>query len=106
MYGLTKGALAQLTKSSALDYAPFGIRVNCVCPGTIETPLFREVIGKISVEQMKPIDAIVEGSAAAQPMKRNGQPSEVASVVAFLFSDNSSFMTGSLIPVDGGYTAQ
>ena len=106
VYGLTKGAIAQLTKSTAIDYAEYNIRVNCVCPGTIETPLL-----KTAVEGFKKItnleeDTILDSLKTAQPINRIAKPYEVANVVCFLLSDESSFMTGSLCSVDGGYTCQ
>jgi NAD(P)-dependent dehydrogenase (short-subunit alcohol dehydrogenase family) len=106
VYGLTKGAIGQLTKSTAIDYAEYNIRVNCVCPGTIETPLLNNAVDGFS--SMTNIDkgAILESLKNAQPINRIAQPYEIANVVCFLLSDDSSFMTGSLCSVDGGYTCQ
>ena len=105
-YGLTKGAIGQLTKSTAIDYAEYNIKVNCICPGTIQTPLLDKAVGQfqaISGLESEAVQTILE---QAQPIQRIAQPSEIAKVVCFLLSDANSFMTGSLVPVDGGYTCQ
>ena len=105
-YGLTKAALASIAKTTALDYAEFGIRVNAVCPGTIETPLFHHAIDKYVAKSGADKGEVVAQEAAAQPLGRLGQPEEVANLVCFLCSDKAAFITGSLYAVDGGYTAQ
>lgn len=105
-YNLTKMALASMTKTTALDYASFNIRVNAVCPGTIETPLFHHAIDRyVSANQLDKAEVIAE-EARMQPLGRIGQPNDVAELAFFLASENASFITGSLHPVDGGYTAQ
>jgi NAD(P)-dependent dehydrogenase (short-subunit alcohol dehydrogenase family) len=106
VYGLTKGAIGQLTKSTAIDYAEFNIRVNCICPGTIDTPLLPKAIEEFSSLTNLSNDAILHSLEVAQPNKRIGKPAEIANVVRFLLSDESSFITGSLISADGGYTCQ
>ncbi|MFM2360476.1 MAG: hypothetical protein RLY16_2469 [Bacteroidota bacterium] len=106
VYGLTKGAVGQLTKSTAIDYAAFNIRINCICPGTIDTPLLTKAIERFdAVTQLgkENIHRILED---AQPIKRIAQPEEIANVVCFLLSEESSFMTGALVAADGGYTCQ
>lgn len=105
-YGLTKGAIGQLTKSTAIDYAPFNIRVNCICPGTINTPLLYKAIDRYHSLSGDPKDSIWKTLEHAQPMSRIADPKEIATVVAFLLSDENSFMTGSLISADGGYVSQ
>jgi len=106
VYGLTKGAIGQLTKSTAIDYAEHNIRVNCICPGTIETPLLNNAVdGFIKMTHLEK-DTILESLKKAQPINRIAQPYEIANVVCFLLSDDASFMTGSLCAVDGGYTCQ
>ncbi|BFT29162.1 SDR family oxidoreductase [Alteromonas sp. D210916BOD_24] len=105
-YGLTKGALASMAKTTALDYAPFNIRVNAVCPGTIETPLFHNAIDKYVARSGENKADVMVQEAAAQPIRRLGQPRDVAELTYFLCSDKASFITGSLYAVDGGYTAQ
>jgi NAD(P)-dependent dehydrogenase (short-subunit alcohol dehydrogenase family) len=106
VYGMTKGAIVQLAKSTAIDYAKFGIRVNCIGPGTINTPLlhkavdhFSQISGTDKAEVYKSLDGV-------QPWGRIGLPEEIAVTAAFLLSDESSFTTGALFPVDGGYIAQ
>jgi len=95
-YGLTKGALGQLTKSAAIDLAHLGIRVNAVCPSTIDTPLAARCLR--TAENRKAEDALfLRGSM--------GRAEEVAAMVYFLASDEASFCTGGLYPVDGGLTA-
>ncbi len=104
-YVTSKGAVGLMTKSMALDYAAENIRVNAVCPGDtfvqrwLEKGYF-ENSGAVSLEE-----AVAE-SAAYLPMKRFGQPEEIARAVLFLASDDSSFVTGHLLLVDGGNTAQ
>jgi NAD(P)-dependent dehydrogenase (short-subunit alcohol dehydrogenase family) len=106
VYGLTKAAIAQLAKSTALDYAPYGILVNCVCPGTIDTPFYRNAIKKHSEIAGIPLAEIEKEENAAQPIGRVGNPEEVASMIYFLSTDGADFITGGLFPVDGGYTAR
>ena len=105
-YGLTKGAIGQFTKSTAIDYAPHNIRVNCICPGTIETPLLTKAVAGFDALTKIGKDAIYKMLEEAQPIKRIAKPEEVAHVVSFLLSNESSFITGSLIAADGGYTCQ
>jgi NAD(P)-dependent dehydrogenase (short-subunit alcohol dehydrogenase family) len=106
VYGLTKGAIGQLTKSTAIDYAEYNIRVNCICPGTIDTPLLTIAVDAFSKLTNLSNDTILHSLELAQPIKRIAKPYEIANVVRFLLSDESSFITGSLISADGGYTCQ
>ncbi len=106
VYGLTKAAIGQLTKSTAIDYAAYGVRVNCVCPGTMNTPLFENAVESLSKKTNTPKNEIHNQLYQAQPLQRIGRPEEIASAVLFLCSDEASFITGTLLPVDGGYTAQ
>ena len=105
-YNLTKHALASMAKTTALDYASFNIRVNAVCPGTIETPLFHNAIDAYCAKSGANKAEIVAEEASLQPLTRLGQADEVAALVSFLASDDASFITGSLQSIDGGYTAQ
>lgn len=100
-YCASKGGVVQLTKAMAVDHAADGIRVNCVCPGPVDTPLLEAII-RGSADPEKERLAILEKTL----MKRFGQPTEIASVILFLASDESSYMTGSVLLVDGGATAQ
>jgi NAD(P)-dependent dehydrogenase (short-subunit alcohol dehydrogenase family) len=100
-YVASKGGLAQLTRAMALDLAPSGIRVNCVCPGHINTPL-----GDRFIDAQPDSDAFRRDFAAQHPVGRLGEPMDVAVVTAFLLLPESGFITGALFPVDGGYTAK
>ncbi|MDH4412308.1 MAG: SDR family NAD(P)-dependent oxidoreductase [Rhizobium sp.] len=99
-YCVSKAALTQLTRCMALDHVPDGIRVNAVCPTDTDTPMLDlafEGDGR---------DWKVEKLAATIPMGRVARVDEVAKVIAFLASDDASFMTGALVPIDGGTSAQ
>ncbi len=104
-YGLTKGALAQLTRTAALELAPKGVRVNAVCPGTVRTPLVESLFGRIEAAGGPAADELWREENALFPLGRVATPEEVAEMVYFLASDASSFCTGGLYPVDGGLTA-
>lgn len=106
IYGASKAAIAQLAKSTALDYAQYGIRVNCVCPGTIDTPMYQTILEQFKQKTGLPLTVLQEQVAEKLPLKRVGKPGEVAQVVSFLCSDAAAFMTGALVNVDGGYTLQ
>ena len=106
VYGMTKGAIAQLTKSTAIDYAAFNIRVNCICPGTIQTPLLDNAVLQFVHKSGQQAAEVYASLDSAQPLGRVGRPEEIAKTVRFLFSDDSSFITGALIAADGGYTCQ
>ena len=106
VYGLTKGAMGQLTKSTAIDLAPHGIRVNCICPGSIDTPLLHRAVDQFTQEIGKSRGEVMTIVEHAQPIARLGKPMEIANAVAFMLSDEASFMTGALLSVDGGYVAQ
>ncbi|WP_034474479.1 SDR family NAD(P)-dependent oxidoreductase [Aestuariibacter salexigens] len=105
-YGMSKAALASIAKTTALDYASYNIRVNAVCPGTIETPLFHHAIDKYVNKSGEDKVSVLQQEAAEQPLGRIGQPEDVAALTSFLLSDDAQFITGSLHAVDGGYTAQ
>ena len=103
-YNLSKHALASICKTTALDYAAFNIRVNAICPGTIETPLYHKAIDKYCAQSGANKEAIHKEEQALQPLGRLGQPDEVAQFALFLAGDKASFITGSLQSIDGGYT--
>jgi len=101
-YNASKGALIQLTRCLALDLAPFNIRVNCVCPGAILTDATERHRRFVGEER----DAFLKAAADASFLKRMGDPREIAYGALFLASDESSFMTGAPLVIDGGMTAQ
>ena len=106
IYGMTKGAIGQFTKSTAIDYAHYNIRVNCICPGTIDTPLLHKAVDVYVGLTSSDKQAVYNDLNKIQPLGRIGKPEEIAAAVAFLLSDENSFMTGSLVSVDGGYVCQ
>ena len=105
-YTVSKGAISQMTKSLALDLASQKIRVNAVCPGTVDTALYRDTIQNYADKVGISFDEAHKGEEQEFPLGRIAAPEEIAELVNFLFSDKSRFMTGGLIPIDGGYTAQ
>ena len=98
-YGASKGAIAQLTRSMAIDHAKDGIRVNAVCPGDTETDMLLSGRGNENWED------VLRRLGQAIPLGRVGEPVDVAAAVAFLASDAADYVTGILLPVDGGSTA-
>lgn len=101
-YNTSKGAVVLMTKCLALDYAKKNIRVNCVCPGEIDTPMFRQE----ARSRKMPVEEYRKELCEYHPIGRLGVPSEVANAVLFLASDQASFITGAAFSVDGGYTCQ
>jgi NAD(P)-dependent dehydrogenase (short-subunit alcohol dehydrogenase family) len=98
-YNITKAGAMQLTKSLATRYASDGIRVNCVCPGNVETNIIKRATAAEAAEFWR-------AASRAEPIGRNAQPEEIASAILFLASDESSFVTGTPLIVDGGYLAR
>lgn len=100
-YCASKGGVLLLTKAAALEWAPLGIRVNSVHPGFIDTPMVRNAMA-----ERPDGNEVTSLLVAAHPLGRFGQPMEIADAVLFLASDESRFMTGAELVVDGGFTAQ
>lgn len=96
-YAASKGAILALTRAMALDHAAENIRVNCICPGIVDTDL---------VARFTPDENARRQREALHPLGRFGQPEDVAHIAVFLAGDESNWVTGAAFPVDGGYTAQ
>ncbi|MBA3350398.1 MAG: SDR family oxidoreductase [Actinobacteria bacterium] len=94
-YAAAKGAVLQITRSIAAEYAPLGIRANCLCPGATDTPLLRELMAG---------RADAQGFRDAHPIGRFAQPAEIAGAAAWLLSEDASFMVGAAVMCDGGFT--
>ena len=97
-YHASKHAVIGLTRSAGVEYAPRGIRINAVCPGTIATPMVTDMIAKGDLDEAEAI--------ANQPIGRIGQAEEVAAAVLWLCSADAGLVVGVALPVDGGYTAR
>lgn len=95
-YNAAKGAVVNFTRAAAIDHAREGVRINAVCPGPVATPIITPVFA---------IPGVKEAWNERVPMGRFAEPEEIASVIAFLASDDASFMTGANVAVDGGLTA-
>lgn len=100
-YGASKAGLAQLARSMATDLAEYGIRVNAICPGVVDTPMPERYVEGLGVDKQ----TVFQEMEQMHLMKRLGRPEEIVNLALFLASDESSFMTGSVIPIDGGLTA-
>lgn len=100
-YNVSKSGVIALTKSMAIDFAAHNIRVNCVCPGTTETPLV-----EAALERAPDPAAARRAVEEVRPANRLGRPEEIAAGILYLASDESPYATGSILSIDGGYTAQ
>ena len=100
-YGASKAGLIRLTRQGALEYGPQGVRCNAVCPGATRTDILEKAL---SVGAQTDLESIFAGIASLLPLRRVSRPSDMAGICAFLASDDSSFMTGAVVVVDGGGT--
>jgi NAD(P)-dependent dehydrogenase (short-subunit alcohol dehydrogenase family) len=99
-YSASKGAVVLLTKAMALDHASNGIRVNCVCAGSVDTPMLQG-----EMEEMGGEAAVRHLFEDKHPLGRIASPHEIAQAVLYLASDDAAFVTGAALPIDGGLTA-
>ena len=102
-YSATKGAVIAITRQLAVDYVGDGIRVNCICPGTVYTPFVESYLKRFHAGDIEETKAKLD---ARQPMGRMGRPEEIAQMALYLASDESEFVTGSILTIDGGLTAR
>ncbi|HHT9134913.1 MAG TPA: SDR family NAD(P)-dependent oxidoreductase [Candidatus Avalokitesvara rifleensis] len=100
-YCASKGAVVNLTRSMALDLAERKIRVNCICPGVVDTPMAREWM-----EKHGGYETVAKEVSAQHPLGRLGEPEDIAYACLYLASDEASWVTGAILPVDGGFTAK
>lgn len=103
IYGTTKAAVIGLTKSVAVDYIKQGIRCNCICPGTVESPSWHDRVRALG-EQLGSYDEALKQFVARQPMGRVATAEEIAALVVYLASDESAFTTGQPHVIDGGWS--
>lgn len=99
-YSAAKGAVVLLTKAMALDHARQGVRINCICAGSVDTPMLRG-----EMEEMGGIEAVRPRFEEKHPIGRIASPDEIAAAVLYLASDEAGFITGAALPIDGGLTA-
>ena len=106
-YGASKGGVAQLAKSLSVELSSLGIRINAICPATVKTPLTDKIFEDLGEKEYAgDTEAAWKAEAESIPLGRIASPEEIAKVVYFISSSEASFMTGSLVTVDGGFTAQ
>jgi len=102
-YGTTKGAVISMTQSTAMDFVERGIRCNCICPGTVESPFVEAYLNRYHQGEIEETRAQLH---ARQPIGRMGRPDEIAPLALYLASDEAAFVTGSQYTIDGGWTAR
>jgi NAD(P)-dependent dehydrogenase (short-subunit alcohol dehydrogenase family) len=104
-YCASKAGVIGLTRQMAVDYGQYGVRVNAIAPGTIVTPLVQLLTDPTGATSLREVEQRLAPVAATYPLRRTGTPEEVAAVALFLASDESAFMTGAVVSVDGGKSA-
>lgn len=105
VYSACKAGVIGLTRSVALEQGPHGIRVNCVNPGGVDTPIFTRSLGVTGEEAEAVREMVVTGTSRVTALRRIGQPADIAGAALWLASDDSSYVTGQTIVVDGGLTS-
>lgn len=104
-YAAAKGGVVALTRQMAVDFAPFGVRANTLCPGTLATPALLDLYARREASGGIPVNEGLALTARRHPLGRVGSPSDIVGAALFLASDESAWVTGAVIPVDGGLTA-
>lgn len=104
-YAATKGGIITITKTAAIEYARHNIRINCVAPGMIRTPMLENMVANLPADSVE-AQAMTELATQLIPLGRIAEPEEIAPAILFLASDESRYMTGAVLVVDGGYAAQ
>ena len=104
VYSVAKGAVVHLTRVAAYELGEHNIRVNCICPGGIATPIFGKSLGLSAEEADRTVEPMAEVLGQAQPIARSGRPADIAHAALWLCSDDASFVTGHPLVVDGGLT--
>ena len=102
-YGTTKGAVISMTQSTAMDYVDQGVRCNCICPGTVETPFVEAYLQRYHAGE---VEETRKQLHARQPLGRMGRPDEIAPLALYLVSDEAAYVTGAQMVIDGGLTAR
>jgi NAD(P)-dependent dehydrogenase (short-subunit alcohol dehydrogenase family) len=104
-YSACKAGVIGLTRSVALEQGPFGIRVNCIAPGGVATPIFSRTLGVQGAEAEEVLALVTASTTRSTPLGRIGRPDDIAGAAAWLASDDAAYVTGQVITVDGGLTA-
>lgn len=104
LYSVAKAALIHMTKLAAVQLAPWNIRVNCVCPGATATAIFGKALGQATQVADATVKDLAPALASVQPLKRSGEPADIAEGIAYLASDAARFVTGHALVIDGGLT--
>jgi len=102
-YGATKGAVISITQSTAMDFVDRGVRCNCICPGTVETPFVEAYLNRYHAGE---VEETRQALHARQPLGRMGRPEEIAPLALYLASDEAAYVTGAQMVIDGGLTAR